>query len=101
MGQRLDLQAIFESIEGASGVYFQAPPNLQMTYPCIRYNLDEEFVEHADNFPYQRKKRYKVTVLDNDPDSTIAEKVAVLSTASFERTYAANGLNHFVYNLYF
>lgn len=101
MGQRLDLQAIFESIEGVSGVYFQAPPNLQMNYPCVRYNLDEELVQHADNFPYQRNKRYKATIIDKDPDSIVAEGVAVLPTAAFERTYAANGLNHFVYNLYF
>jgi len=47
------------------------------------------------------KKRYKVTVIDPDPDSLIPDKVASLPSAVFNRFFAANNLNHDVYNLYF
>lgn len=103
MGERSDLHALLLSFlpENDQNAYFQAPPSLQMNYPCFRYNLDDIQVQHADNSPYKLKKRYQVTFITTDPDSDIPDKVAKLSLCSFDRFFTAENLNHYVFNLYF
>lgn len=104
MAQRLQLQALLETMfpEGVEPhVYFQQPNGLAMAYPCIVYRLSQIKTEHADNRPYSHKKRYQITIIDRNPDSTIPDNVRELSTCSFSRFYAAENLNHFVYELYF
>jgi hypothetical protein len=61
MGQRLELQALLESI--TPNVYFQPPANVLMKYPCIIYKRDNARTMFAGNLPYRFKQRYLVTVL--------------------------------------
>lgn len=99
---RLLLHQLLEGLMGESGkVYFQPPGNQLMVYPCIRYQRDLEDVKFADNGPYSNTKRYSVTVIDQDPDSTFPDAVAKLPMCTFERFYVSANLNHYVYNLYF
>lgn len=72
-----------------------------MEYPCIVYKLDERKNRHADNTPYQKSKRYQVTVIDKDPVSTIPDLVSDLPLSAFERRFVADGLYHEVFNIYF
>lgn len=97
--QRLELHSLLETF--ADNVYYQAPSNQQMQYPCIRYQLDAQNVKFADNQPYRRKWRYQVTVIDLDPSSPIKDKVADLPLCTFNRFYPADSLNHFVFDLFF
>lgn len=83
-----------------SNVYFQPPSSIQMKYPCIRYTLSSENIRHADNKKYTKHKRYSVTVIDRNPDSLLPDRVGDLPYCSLERTYFADGLNHFVYTIY-
>lgn len=85
----------------APNVYFQPPPNVQMEYPAIVYARDYVQVLHADNLPHQKEKRYLVTVMDRDPDSDIPDKVGRLPKCTYDRFYAADGLNHDVFRLFF
>lgn len=101
MAQRLELQVLLELIVGSPNVYFQPPPSVQMEYPAIVYHLDYRLIRHADNAPWQNRKRYLVTVIDRDPDSDIPDKVADLPMCSFDRFYTADDLNHYVSRLYF
>lgn len=101
MGLRQDLQSLLETILGSSNVYFQPPNNVQMNYPSIVYQRDQQDVDYADNHAYQRKVRYQVTVIDRDPDSGIPAKVADLPLCSYERFFVADNLNHDVFNLFF
>lgn len=101
MAQRLELQAILVELLGSPNVYFQPPPTIQMSYPCIVYKRDDENSKFADNLPYSRKKRYQVTVIDRNPDSEIPDKVAQLPSCIFDRFYTAENLNHDVYQLFF
>lgn len=98
---RLELQAILEAIPGVSGVYFQPPEDVKMRYPAIVYKRDYVRSEFAGNAPYRRTKRYQVTVIDGDPDSTIPDAVGALPMSSFSRNFAADQLNHDVYDVYF
>lgn len=82
-------------------VYFQPTENVRMSYPCIVYKGDGGDSQHADNIPYVKKRRYMITVIDQDPDSKISEKVSDLSSCTYERDYTSDNLNHFVYNIYF
>lgn len=102
MGRRLDLQTLLETLVPEGGkVYFQPPANVQMQYPCIVYNRDTAVTRFADNNPYRYTKRYQVTVIDRDPDSEIPDKVALLPMCLFQRFFAADNLNHDVFNLFF
>lgn len=101
MGQRLELHALLKGILGSSNVYFVAPPDIQMKYPCIVYKRDDVNIDHADNSPYSHRVRYQVTIITNDPDDDIHMKVALLPTARFDRNYVTDKLNHDVYTLFF
>lgn len=101
MATRLDLQELLEEVLGSSYVYFQPPSGFQMQYPCIRYARDDSQTFRADNKPYSITKRYQVTVIDRDPDSEIPDKVEALPLCSFERSFAADSLNHYVFNFFF
>lgn len=101
MAQRQQLQNLLLEILGSGNVYFQPPATISMGYPCIVYKRDFVKTDHADNKPYKHSKRYQVTVIDRNPDSDIPAKVAALPTCVFDRSYAADDLNHDVYKLFF
>lgn len=97
---RLQLQSLLESLLGSTNVYFQPPPNVSMNYPCIVYELDNVRTDFAGNKPYRFDRRYQVTVIDRNPDTTIPALVAELPKCVFSRHFIANNLNHYVLNLY-
>lgn len=101
MGQRLALHQILKMTLGTSNVYFQPPENLMMQYPCIVYKRDSANSQFADNKTYLYKKRYLITVIDQNPDSAIPDKVAKLPLCTFLRFYTADNLNHDLFQLYF
>lgn len=89
-------------MEGAKKhVYFQPPENMLLEYPCIVYRGDGGDTQFADNAPYIRKRRYQITVMDENPDSPIPDKVAALPLCTYDRDYTADNLNHFVFNIYY
>jgi hypothetical protein len=96
---RLSLHEVL--LELTEHVYFQAPPTYKMQFPCILYSRDGTSAQHADNELYRHAKRYQVTVIDRDPDSELAEQVEALQWCSFERRFAADDLNHYVFTLFF
>lgn len=98
---RLDLHELLVETLGSRNVYFQPPENLKMNYPALVYSLSNARIDHADNHIYLRHKRYDLTVIDPDPDSEIADRVADLPFCSFDRMYKANDLNHFVFTIYY
>lgn len=101
MAPRLQLQSLLELTLESPSVYFQSPPNVQMEYPCIIYKRDDTITTFANNNPYRHTKRYQVTVIDADPDSSVPDKLAGLPLCSFDRFYTADNLNHYVFNLFF
>ena len=99
MGQRLDLHNLLITILGSDNVYFQPPSDFMMSYPCIVYNRTNIRSEHADNFPYKHRKEYTVTVIDEDPDSLIPDKISKLSGCVFDRNFRSHDLNHDIFTL--
>lgn len=101
MGSRLDLQTLLEVLLGSDSVYFQPPPSIQMSYPCIVYQRSNIRTDHANNTPYSLKKEYTITVIDPNPDSLIPDQIAMLSTADFSRHYTSDNLNHDVFTIFY
>jgi len=101
MGSRLELQTLLEGLLGTRHVYFQAPPTTKMSYPCIMYERSAATSAFADNAVYRYQKRYTVTVIDQNPDSLIPDKIAKIPRCVYDRHYPADGLHHDVFNLYF
>lgn len=101
MDRRLDLHQILKDIPEVVGAYFQPDQNVTMTYPAIVYQRSESNVNHADNLKYWRKKRYSVTVIDRNPESTIVDAVEELPYTQFDRFFIVDGLNHTVFQTFF
>lgn len=99
MAPRLQLHSLFA--EMVEHVYFQPPANVTMQYPCIVYHRDGGEIQHADDLGYRRTRRYQVTVIDRNPDSNLPDKVEELPLCRFDRSFAADDLNHYVFNLFF
>lgn len=82
--------------------YFQPPSNTQLYYPCIVYNYTNDSDDFADNIHYRHSKRYTVTIIDEDPDTKIPEKlVNKFPYCTSDRNFESDGLHHSVYTLYY
>lgn len=102
MSSRTTLQGILEGVSGVKKVYFQPPENLKLEFPCIIYKRDYLRQIFANNEQYMGMKRYMVTVIYSDPDSTIPDILSnLLPTMSFVRTMVNDRMYHDVYNLYY
>lgn len=101
MDRRLELHEILCEILGTRNVYFQAPENLRMNYPCIRYSLSDVDIFHANNKKYEKMKAYEVILITDDPDDTTFDDILAMDYCQFIRSYVSDGLNHFVFNKYF
>jgi hypothetical protein len=99
MGSRSDLNDLFKTL--APNVYFQPPADAQMQYPCITYERDTADARFAGNSKYLVRKRYTVTVIDENPDSLIPDAVELLPLCSKSTFFVANNLNHDVFNIFF
>ena len=98
---REDLHEILCEILGSRNVYFQPPESLKLKYPCIVYERSYIRMIRADNDIYQANKEYTVTVIDEDPDSLIPDKMIALKYCAFDRHFVADNLNHDVFRIYY
>jgi hypothetical protein len=101
MRPRSQLHTLLLALHSGITVYFQPPTKEKLVYPCIKYELDDVQPEFADNIPYMRTKKYLLTVIVDDPDSDIPDKVGALPMCMFDRHFAADQLNHYVFTLFF
>jgi hypothetical protein len=99
MGSRLELHTLLTGLGVVA--YFQPPPTVDMTYPCIVYQLDDIDTRFANNAPYSLNKEYKITVIDPDPETSIPDQLAVLPGVAFDRFYTADNLNHYAFSINF
>lgn len=101
MSKRVELGKLLKEILGSNNVYFQPPENFKMSYPCIRYRLEGGDTLYADNVPYRFTRQYELVFIGKDPDSEIINKLAMLPMCRFDRPYVADGLNHYIYHIYY
>lgn len=101
MASRLDLQTTLEEILGSRNVYYQPPASIEMLYPAIVYSRNDILNTFADDTVYKQDTAYIVTVIDEDPDSEIVDKVSKLPKCRYNRHYESDNLNHDVFVLYY
>lgn len=81
--------------------YYEPPTGMEMTYPCIVYHHTNDRDTYADNKVYKSSKRYTVTVIDEDPDSTLSEKLKdTIPFCTLDRKFSTDGLSHWVHVVY-
>lgn len=98
---RLSLQSELENLLGSRKVFFQPPPTIRLSYPCIIYELADYDIDHADDIKYGIMKRYSITVIDKNPDSELPDALIKLEYCSFDRFYTIDNLNHWVFTLFY
>ena len=111
MRTRLDFDRYLRDIVGEGvSVYFQPPSNVSgaeqkviknIKYPAIIYSLDNYDTKSANNKKYSVQKEYGVTSITKDPDSDIPDKLVMVPTSSFDRSYVSDGLYHSVFTIIF
>ena len=101
MHSRLTLHERLVQILGNRHVYFQPPENIKMHYPCIVYERYDISNTHADNDVYMQPCQYRVTVIDENPDSDIVVRMSQFKTARFIRHQVIENLNHDTFNIYY
>lgn len=101
MDNRLNLQTLLETILKSRNVYFQPPESVKLKYPAIVYALDDFDSRHANDSVYILRRRYSVTLITEDPDSSTIGELACLEMCRFIRPYKSDNLNHYVFELYY
>lgn len=88
--------------DGDTHCYFEPPADIQIKYPCIVYHRSNDFTEFADNNRYLNYNRYTITIIDENPDSEIPERLASsFPYCTSDRNFSTDGLSHYIYTLFF
>lgn len=99
--RRLELHELLCGILGSRNCYYSPPNGFFMSYPCIVYDLNVIDTREADNFNYKRAPEYSVTIIDENPDSDLPNKLLDLPHSRFDRSFKSDNLNHFVFRIYY
>lgn len=96
-----ELQALLKGLDGVKDAYIQPDPR-GLAYPCIMIERGlPSDVSFADNVKYLLKKGYTITVMAREPDSPIPDLVEGLPDCRFDRFFRNDGINHFVFQMFF
>lgn len=103
---RVDLGKLFHQILKENrleeNIYFSPPDGKELKYPCIIYSLDDDFTRNADNIGFVQYFRYTVTLISRKADNQkLVEQLLALPMCSLSRSYAANNVQHYVFDLYY
>lgn len=75
MKTRTEMQTLLEGVIGNQNVYYQAPPNTGMHYPCIVYSFVRFNVDHADNKPYVVSGHWEIHHMYKSIKNDLKEKM--------------------------
>lgn len=98
---RIQLHEILVEILGSRDVYFQPPESMKLDYPCIVYERSRIDSRKANNHTYLKYNQYTVTVIDEDPDTEIPDRLFELENCRHDRRFVSDDLYHDVFTLYF
>jgi hypothetical protein len=102
MKTRAEMQTLLEDALGSSNVYFQAPPNNQMKYPCMVYSFARPEIDHADNKPYLVTGRWEIHHMYKNPlKHDLKEKMLFIAPyVTFDRRIVQDGVYNDYYTIY-
>ena len=101
MKTRDEVQAMLEEVLGSKNVYFQAPPNTGMKYPCIVYRFSNFYRENADNKPYILTGRWEIHHMYKSIKNDMKNKMLFIAPyVSFDRRLVTDGVYNDYYTIY-
>ena len=99
--RRIILDNLLRATLGSGNVYFDPPESFKLNYPCIVYSFSNNNDISADNVVYHRRKRYNMTYITKNADDPMADTLDDLDFCRMNRSYTANGLYHYAYDIYY
>ena len=81
-------------------VSFQPDEKSEIKYPHIVYVRDPAYKLSADNIVYIRRAKYVVTYIDRKPEAPAFDALDRRPYCSHTASFAVDGLNHSVFDLY-
>jgi hypothetical protein len=100
MATRLELHS--ELLGFMPNVYFQPPSSIQMVYPCIVYNKTGRMRHFANDVIYSSQQEYTLTLIEKDPDSSVADNIEVhFQHCAINQYFTVDNLNHTKLSLYY
>lgn len=101
MKTRDEIQTLLEGILGSPNVYFQAPPNTGMKYPCIVYRFVKPDVKHADNTSYILTGRWEIHHMYKSVKNDLTTKMLFAAPyVTFDRRLVTSGVYNDYYTIY-
>ena len=101
MHNRLDLHELLCEVLGSRNVYYSPPATIRMKYPAIVYSRSDIDNKFANDSVYNQSHVYSITVIDDDPDSEIVERMSLIPRCKFDRHFISDNLNHDLFTLYY
>lgn len=102
MNNRLSLHEKLKTLIGNTNVYFQPPASVNISYPCVIYNIGNGETTFADDRLYKYNHRYELMFIYKKPNIDIIEEVMnALPMCKINRVYVADNLNHYVFSVYY
>lgn len=81
-------------ILGNRRVYYDPPEGTELEYPVILYERSRVRPFWANNELYLNMTAYTVTLIRQDDDDDILDKLLKRRYTTFDRPYVANNLHH-------
>ena len=94
----------YPDIDLTSRIYYQTPEDNNMSYPCVLYEQDDKDITKADDINYRMLNKYKITIIDKNPDSDIADYILSnqkIKYIGYDRPYKSNNLYHKVIIIFY
>lgn len=101
MHNRLDLHELLCEVLGSRNVYYSPPESVKIKYPAIVYSRSDIDNKFANDSVYKQSHVYSITVIDDDPDSEIVERMSSIPKCKFDRHFVSDNLNHDLFTLYY
>lgn len=100
---RREFQKILESVISPYGgnVYFQPPENIKLKFPCILFEVSSMDLTHADNTLYERVIQFSVMYISKTTNEDVVDKLTALPYSWFERHFVQDGLNHYIFRIFY
>lgn len=93
MGSRLELHS--ELLKFVPNAYFQPPSSKSIEHPCVVYHKSGKSRKYGNNGLYLSVQQYKLTVMDKNPDSDIADRIEKhFQLCHISGYYTVDNLNH-------
>ena len=98
---REELHDLLVDILGSNHVYYDPPESVKIRYPAIVYHMNHISNRYANSRIYNNTFTFTATLIDEDPESEIVEKMLSIPYCKHNQHYQSNGMTHDVFTIKF